>query len=166
MTTADVQWERWELGAGLTVDRYLAWEHGVAPLPGGANAYQRVAGTGGVVFVRYGPEEDVDAFVASLRDAVTDVTVEQDATATVLGRPGRHLVLSRHRQELGVHRTDDPRYGPTHGVEPAMTEHVEVTAFELEGTPVLVGFRLPAEQWSPHRAVVERIVASLSVAPH
>ncbi|MGH3813683.1 MAG: hypothetical protein ACRDUV_14720 [Pseudonocardiaceae bacterium] len=163
MTLKKDDWNRQRLsGIGLAIDHYQPWPSYLVKLDDGANLYQMIGDTGGQVFLRYGSGETVDAFLATLADAVTDVSIGADEIVHYHNWPARQVTVSQQRPQIGVYRTKDPRFGPSHDTIPASTTHVEIIGFRHNSIPVLVGFRIPQEALDEHRPVLRRIISSVS----
>ena len=115
-------WERYPLPPiGLAIERYVPWPAGLAELPGGANFYQRVPDSDGLVFLRYGDRETPEAFLNSLTDAVrTHVTVD-DRPVEFLGGPARRLAIMQQMPKSGC--TAPRRRAPTHAHDPGRHDH-------------------------------------------
>ena len=158
---ADEPWSRHPIEAiGLAVDVYRPWPIQTMPLPGGAIVYQTAPG-GGAVFVRYGPGETLDAYLAGLGGALTTAEIVADEATRVLGEPARRATVELVRQPVGIYRDDGD--GLVHEQAPESGARIVVTGFSYHGTPVLVGYRIQDEQAAEHWAVLERIVNSVGV---
>lgn len=148
---------------GLAVELDPAWL--VLPLtePDAAGIYQPVADTTGIVFVRYGPSESVDAYVSRLGGMLTEVERVEDRPVEYAGLDGRRVTLEMMTAPTELYWTDasgEPSHRP---VLPARTV-LSVVGIEHRGTPILVGYRLPAEALQAYRDVVEAIIGSTTVA--
>ncbi len=127
---------------GLSVEVYRPWPIETAPLEGGENLYQRIAGSEGLLFLRYGPNETLEAFLPTLEDYVTRATIASDEPIDFLGGPARRVVIRSVRQKLGVY-LNRPEGGPLHVEEPERHTFITVVCFHRREVPVLVGYRLP-----------------------
>ena len=163
---SDEDWERYPIPPiGLDIERYVPWSAALAELAEGANFYQRIPDSEGLVFLRYGPPETPERFLASLTDAVRAYQIVDDRSTEVLGEPARKLVIRQERAEVGVYRSETPGGLPVHATVPAATIQIEVTAFAVDRVPVLVGYRVEPDAWTEHRSTIERIVASVARLP-
>ena len=159
-------WERYPIPPiGLEIERYVPWPAGLAELPGGANFYQRIPESAGLVFLRYGPRETPEAFLASLTDAVRTYAVDDDRPVELLGEPARRLTITQYSAEVGLYRSEAPGELPTHATLPALTTRIALTGFSVNRLLVLVGFRVDADRLAKHRSTIDRIVASVSRLP-
>ena len=148
---------------GLSVDLEPAWP--VLPLaePDVRGIYQPVADTTGIVFVRYGPSESVDGYVSRLGGMLTEVERVEDRPVEYAGLDGRRVTLEMTTAPTELYWIDasgEPSHRP---VLPARTV-LSVVGIEHRATPILVGYRLPAEALQAYRDVVEAIIGSTTVA--
>ena len=162
--STDDDWERYPIPPiGLAIERYVPWPAALAELTSGANFYQRIPDTEGLVFLRYGAQETPETYLNSLVDAVRMYEIVDDRTVEFLGDRARRLTITQHRSEMGVYRSEQSGDPPTHTTLPRMTTLIEITAFTAHGLPVLVGFRIDVDRMPEHRSVIDRIVASVSL---
>jgi hypothetical protein len=159
-------WERYPIRRiGLDIERYVPWPAALAEFTDGANFYQRIPDSEGLVFLRYGPQETPEAFLSTLTDALRTYEIVDDQTVEFLGEPARRLTITQRRAEVGMYRSETPGEIPTHATLPAVTTRIEVTAFTANQLPVLVGFRVDVDRLAEHRSTIDRIVASVSRLP-
>jgi hypothetical protein len=135
-----------EIGLSFEVDPTRSLD--THPLDGGAVVTQHLPGDA-ALFVRYGPEQTLDRFLAGLGDGMTTATTLADEPVSIAGHPARRLTISLQRR--GKQIPGRPTYRPN---------RLQVTGFSLRGVPVLIGYRLPEESASDVRAAVERFAGS------
>ncbi len=145
---------------GLSFEVYRPWPIETTPLEGGENLYQRIDGTGGLLFLRYGTNETLEAFLPSLEDYVTKATIASDEPITYLGGPARRVAVRSVRQKLGVY-LNRAEGGPLHVEEPERHTFIFVIGFHHLGIPVLVGYRLPEERVAEFRPILERFMSGV-----
>ena len=153
---------------GLTVKFNSDWLVEQEVTKKGGNVYQRVADTGGLVFVRYGKntydqEETVDNFKAVLVDMLRTVTVKSDKKIKFCGKSARRAVLLQKKKAVRVYLEDDEGQ-IVDKEEPEETTVIVVIGFRVKGIPVLVGYRMPEQHLEAWKAVLEEIIASVSLA--
>jgi hypothetical protein len=146
--------------AGISVEFYRGWPVESIIEPDRGNIYQRIADTGGFVFVRYGENETVPEFMKTLTDLITTVSVISDEVTMLAGNPARHLTLTQKRSDIGVHLPQDSStYAHEHF--PEVQNVLSVFSFNSQGTSVLVGYRLPEKNFNSYHSIVERIIQSV-----
>lgn len=163
MSDAESLWTRLQVSeVGLSIEIYQLWPLESIIEADRGNIYQTIADTGGLVFLRYGNAETVEAFLPKFSDFVTTTSTFNDEIQTYCGRSARRVTFLSTRQRLGVYR-DDPDAGFTHEVSPEVRTIITVIGFQSRDIPVLVGYRLPEESLPTYRTIVERILNSVSV---
>ncbi|HKG24529.1 MAG TPA: hypothetical protein VKB09_02725 [Thermomicrobiales bacterium] len=145
-----VAWQRHRLSAlGLSFEVDSTRSLDTVPLDDGAILTQRFADEA-AVFVRYGPDQTLDRFLAGLGDLLTTATTLADEPVQIAGHPARRLTVSLQRR--GKQIPGRPTYRPS---------RIEVTGFSVRDIPVLVGYRLPEGSSDDIRAAVERFAGSV-----
>lgn len=137
---------------GLSIDVYDPW----ALRAGDHGIFQQVGDTDGVVFVRWGPNETIEAFIPRLTDYLTTATVIADDPVTLKGRPARRLLARTERQGVRVYRPGPS--GPTHSESPARVSTVTAYGLVSRGTPVLLGHILTDGTPEVDAARAQRII--------
>lgn len=145
-----------EIRPDWVLESFIEADHG--------NIYQLIADTGGIFFVRYGPEEAMEAFISRLSDLITSVTLQSDEELSYCGEKARRVGLIAEKQSLGIYRRD-PRMGLIHRHQPVARTFISATGFNLGGVPVIVGYRLPEAHLEAYRPLVERMVESVQRLP-
>ncbi len=145
---------------GLSFEVYRPWLFETAPLEGGENLYQRIADTGGLLFLRYGTNETLEAFLPTLEDYVIKATIASDEPILFLGAPARRVVIRSIRQKLGVY-LNRAEGGPLHVEEPEKHTFISAIGFRRRGMPVLVGCRLPEERVAEFQPILERFMSGV-----
>ncbi|WP_163506705.1 hypothetical protein [Fodinicola acaciae] len=107
--------------------------------------FRHLPGQAGTFFVRYGAGQRIDAFAATLADALTSVTTTLDEPYVVDGRPARRLVLRTNRR-------DGEAYD------------VVAVGLEIHGIPVLIGYRV--RESADVQPTLEQTLASVTIAGH
>jgi hypothetical protein len=160
MDTQDPAWRRHRVeGVGLSFEVYEPWPLRTAGSAESGGVFQQVGNTDGVVFVRWGPEETIDAFVPRLSDYLTTAIVTGDDPVTFRGRSARHLLARTERRAVRVYRPGPA--GPTHSESPARVSTVEAYGLVSRGKPFLIGHLLVEGTPEPSVAGAERIVESV-----
>ena len=154
-------WRRHEIPeAGVSVELYEPWPVESTGDARGGSVHQRIADTGGLVFLRYGEGAELEAFIATLSDFVTRASVLSEAEVVYGDRPARRVELEQVRQQLGVYRHDADGQVVDERLDEVRTL-VSVVELTNAGRPVLVGYRLGAASVPEFRPVLERIVGSV-----
>lgn len=143
----------------LTVDVHPDWPVLSLADVGAAGIYQPVAGTSGIVFVRYGAGEAVDTFVRQLGGMWTTVAVVQDEAVTLAGKDGRRVTVRMTTRPREMYR-NDPDAGVSHETLPQTRTLLSVIGISHRGIQILLGYRLPEDQLRKFKTVLERIVNS------
>jgi hypothetical protein len=148
---------------GVAIDLEPAWPVLELSEPGVSGLYQPVADTTGIVFVRHGATESVDAFVARLGGMFTEVAVVDDQPVDISGRDGRRVTVVMMTAPIGMYRADfggDPEHEPVGAARMV----VSVIGTEHRDIPILVGYRLPEEALPLYRDALEAIVTSTKLS--
>ena len=157
----DTLWYRHQVEPiGLSFEVYQAWPVETMPLENGENIYQRIANTGGLLFLRYGPGETLDVFMSTLGDLVTQVNVISDEQIRFADRPARRILIRLDRQKLGVYMHQE-QGGPLHVEEPETHTIILVIAFQRRGTAILVGYRLLEQRVAEFRPILEHFMSGV-----
>lgn len=145
---------------GLSIALHPDWPVvSMAPF-GSEGFYQPVADTGGIVFVRHGESETLDCYLGQLGGMGTEVVVLRDEQTTVSGMRARRVTVQLTTRARDVYRST-PK-GMEHATLPTEPVTLCVTGFTHRGTPILIGYRLPAKDAGRHTAAVEAIIDSAS----
>lgn len=162
MTKADSMWQPYRLeAAGLNINLYRAWPEALAKTETGGVLYQRILDSEGLLFARYGREETIEEFIATLDDLVTTVTILKDEKLVYLGQDARRVTLLTERQSLGIYKWQGEALN--HSETPAERTIVSVVGFRRQGLPVLVGYRIPEEELSTHEEIGEKFLTGVAV---
>jgi hypothetical protein len=148
---------------GLTLNVFAALPLNEMTDGSATGVYQPVADTTGIVFVRYGPDDTVDRYVARLGGMFTDVSITSDIPVVVDGQQARRVtvrIASRAREMY----TSDPSQGVTHRALPEEVIEISVLAFSHRGMWILAGYRMPELSLERYREVLERMLGSISLS--
>jgi hypothetical protein len=167
MSAPETNWRTHTLEAiGLNMPIYEAWALQTMQDGPNTNVFQQIDDLIGVLFVRYGPDETLDAFIDSLAEARTSIDVQRDEPAVVSGQPARRVALTRIRHSVRVYR-ETLRYDAETGkhvpdlVDGMTSEErttMRVTGLEHRGVPILFGYRLPEEEVPKYAPILEQFV--------
>jgi hypothetical protein len=153
-------WRRLRLDAvDLSFEVHSRWPVRTSGSAERGGVFQSVADTEGVLFVRYGPDETIDAFIARLSDYVTRAIVTGDEQVTFKGLPARRLLARTDREPVRVYRQGPA--GPIDSESSRLVSVVKALGFVHRGTPVLVGYRLTEESVPEFGALAEHMVGSV-----
>lgn len=151
MIESGASWRRHRIaGLGLSFEVNPAWPLDTLPLDGGTIVSQRLPDGAGV-FVRYGPGQTLDRFLAALGDALTTATIVRDDVTRFLGAPARRVTVRLDRRPIPGPSSDRPTL-------------LRVTGFAVHGVPVLVGYRMREDRAAEIEATLERVVGSVAPA--
>jgi hypothetical protein len=148
---------------GLSVDVYRVWPVESIIEANTGNIYQRIADTGGLVFIHYGENKTIPEFMKTLTDLITTVSVVSDEVVNLAGRDAHHLNLTQTRSAIGVHRPNE-NSGYVHDHLPEERNVLSVLSFTYRGIPILVGYRVPEEVFPRYRSILERIIKSVDTS--
>jgi hypothetical protein len=146
-----------DLGLSFDVDR--AWPLETLSLTDGEMVYQRLPGEAGTFFVRYGAGQTLDAFLAGLGGGLTTVTTDGDETVSIAGHAARRVTLTSRQRAGGTYRDD----GPVRERSPVVLTRIVVLGLDLDGTPVLIGYRLYEDERAAYESTLEQMLAGVTI---
>jgi hypothetical protein len=129
------------------------------PVEGGHNVYQRLAGSHGLIFLRYGTNETLEKFISTPADMITTVSVVDDKSVSYCGEPARQVRLLVTRQNLREYRREQGSLVHIDHQEERTT--IFVIGFTRNDIPVLVGYRAPEAKPELSRPHLERFIQSI-----
>ena len=147
---------------GLKVEFWKAWPIESNSEPIRSIVFQRVADTGGLVFLRYGDNETIPEFMKTTVDLITTVEASQEEVTTVAGADARRTTFTQTRSPVSVHRIEEER-GYAHESVPGARLNNSLLSFTHNGVHVLFGFRVPEESYETYGPILERIINSVAV---
>jgi len=164
MSEHETLWKRHRIEQiGLSIEIYQPWRLDTLINVDAGNIYQRIADTGGLVFVRFGKEETIESFVPTLNNLVMGTSVISDENLVYGGRDARRVKLISVRQSMGVYH-QDPEKGLVHGESLEVLTIISVVSFSNRDIPILVGYRVPEASLSTYRPILERIINSVTIS--
>jgi hypothetical protein len=150
---------RVDLPVGVQVELNPAWALSQEVGPDSGYVYQPVADTPGTVFVRYGPDATVDAYLAALATSYPPPTLVSDRACDLHGVPARRVRLLQDRD---VPAMSTPPQTERQQAPPASGRIVFVAVgCEAVRLPFLVGYEVPERAIEEFGETLDDIIASV-----
>ncbi len=148
--------------AGLRVRVNPAWARYQDLGPESGYVYQPIADTNGTVFVRYGPDATVDAYLQGLATGFPPPALVSDQAWDLHGLAARRVRLVQDRGGATMY-TSGPT-GPEHRDLPAGRFVYVAIGCEALRLPILAGYEVPEAALEQFTAVLDDLLAG--VRPH
>lgn len=163
LNPATIEWYRVSIeAADLSIERHPAWDVGAQTQGPTGNHYQRIPDDGGLIFVRYGPGESIEAFLAGAAGPGTTMTVLSREPARCAGRGATRITARLVEPAMRLHQYD----AGGELVERVIAERQTMFVFYAltEPTPVIAGYRVREELLPALGPALDHMLNSLAPA--
>jgi hypothetical protein len=161
MPHLELGWERQKIKEiGISFDAYQPWRLDATQIGDLTLLSMELPDQVGLVFMRYGRGETVDALLEASQDLMTRVTVRSDHDIDIAGHTARRAIALEEKQRRTMYRVM-PGIGPVDSVLPETRTILMVIGFTRRSVPVLIGYRILEDQLADYQPLLEHVINSV-----